>query len=65
MAGTTAYSNIERIILHRLAESTGRAVDTLYASIVHQLGLTQRFFQEGGFGDLRVVDFHEELKVFQ
>lgn len=65
MAGLAGYSTLERAVLHRLAESTGRAVDTLYASIVHQLGLTQRFFQEGGFGDLRVVDFHEELKVFQ
>jgi hypothetical protein len=62
MAG---YSTLERAILHRLAESTGRAVDLAYASIVHQLGITQRFFAEGGFGDLRVVDFHEELKAFQ
>jgi len=65
MAGQIAYSTLERAILHRLAESTGRTVDLAYASIVHQLGITQRFFAEGGFGDLRVVDFHEELKTYQ
>ncbi|KAG7672311.1 hypothetical protein Ndes2526B_g06694 [Nannochloris sp. 'desiccata'] len=65
MAGPTAYSTLERAILHRLAESTGRAVDLAYASIIHQLGITPRFFAEGGFGDLRIVDFHEELKSFQ
>jgi pimeloyl-ACP methyl ester carboxylesterase len=65
MAGQVAYSTLEKAILHRLAESTGRAVDIAYASIVHQLGITQQFFAEGGFGDLRVVDFHEELKTFQ
>ena len=59
------YSALEKALLHRLAESTGRAVDLAYASIVHQLGITHRFFQEGGFGDLRVVDFHEALKSFQ
>ena len=65
MAAPAGYSTLERAILHRLAESTGRAVDIAYASIVHQLGITQRFFAEGGFGDLRVVDFHQELKSFQ
>jgi Alpha/beta hydrolase domain containing 18 len=65
MAGSAAYSTLERAILHRLAESTGRTIDLAYASIVHQLGINQRFFAEGGFGDLRVVDFHQELKNFQ
>lgn len=64
MAGPV-YSALERAVLHRLAESTGRAVDLAYASIVHQLGITQRFFQEGGFGDLSLVDFHSDVKAFQ
>lgn len=58
------YSTIERAVLHKLAESTGKTLDTLYAALVHQLGLTQRFFQHGGFGDLRVVNFHEDVKTF-
>lgn len=58
------YSTLERAVLHRLAEYTGRAVDTGYAALVHQLGITQRFFQEGGFGDLSVVNFHEDVKLF-
>lgn len=64
MAGP-GYSSLERAVLHRLAETTGKAVDLAYAGIVHQLGITKRFFEEGGFGDLRVVDFHNELKAFQ
>jgi len=59
------YSTLEKAILHRLAESTGKAVDYAYANIVHSLGLTPRFFQEGGFGDLDVVNFHEDLKLFE
>jgi len=47
-----------------LAESAGKSIDIAYASIVHQLGITKRFFQEGGFGDLNVVNFHEDLSSF-
>jgi hypothetical protein len=65
MAGPAPYSTLEKLILHRLAESTGRAVDLAYASIIHRLKITPQFFAEGGFGDLRVVDFHQELKTFQ
>jgi hypothetical protein len=64
MASSGAYSSLERAVLHRLAESTGRAVDLAYAGLVHTLGITRRFFEEGGFGDLRVVDFHEEIKTY-
>lgn len=64
MASPGPYSSLERAVLHRLAESTGRAVDLAYASLVHTLGITRRFFEEGGFGDLRVVDFHSELQTY-
>lgn len=65
MTSQTLYSSLERAVLHRLAETTGRAVDLAYASIVHQLGITQRFFQQGGFGDLSLVDFHSDVKGFE
>ena len=38
-----------------------RSLDVAYASLVHQLGLTERFFQRGGFGDLNVVNFHRDI----
>lgn len=40
-------------LLHALANKTGRAVDLAYTALVHQLGLTQRFFGKG-FGQLEV-----------
>ncbi|KAL4424597.1 hypothetical protein ABPG77_009181 [Micractinium sp. CCAP 211/92] len=43
---------------------SGRIVDLAYAAIVHQLGLTQRFFPQG-FGRLDLIDFHEDVKQFQ
>ena len=52
---------MHELLLSRLAETTGRTVDIAYAAIVHQLGITQRFFQEGGFGDLNVINFHEDI----
>lgn len=60
----TVFQLLDRAVLHRIAESTGRTVDIAYASIVHQLGITQRFFQEGGFGNLDVVNFHEDVGLF-
>lgn len=51
-------------IIKRLAETTGRSLDIAYTAIVHQLGITQRFFQQGGFGDLNVVNFHEDVQRF-
>lgn len=36
-----------------LAQRTGRALDLAYSALVHQLGLTQRFFGKG-FGELEV-----------
>ncbi|PRW32523.1 alpha beta- isoform C [Chlorella sorokiniana] len=42
----------------------GRIVDLAYAAIVHQLGITQRFFPQG-FGRLDLIDFHEDVRTFQ
>lgn len=55
-------NNVE--IIKRIAETTGRSLDIAYTAIVHQLGITQRFFQQGGFGDLNVVNFHEDVQRF-
>ncbi|KAL4421274.1 hypothetical protein ABPG75_010565 [Micractinium tetrahymenae] len=43
---------------------SGRIVDLAYAAVVHQLGLTQRFFPQG-FGRLDLIDFHQDVKQFQ
>ncbi|KAI3423963.1 hypothetical protein D9Q98_009797 [Chlorella vulgaris] len=42
----------------------GRLVDLAYAALVHQLGITQRFFPQG-FGRLDLIDFHEDVRQFQ
>ena len=39
-------SALERHLLYQLAEKTGRVVDLAYSGLVHQLGLTPRFFPE-------------------
>lgn len=46
---------VEKQVLYALAQKTGRVVDLAYSSLVHQLGLTQRFFKEG-FGQLEVSE---------
>jgi hypothetical protein len=61
MAGP--LGSLEAALLARLSASTGRAVDIAYAALVHQLGLTQRFFPQG-FGNLEVVDFHADVGAF-
>lgn len=32
-------------LLERIANASGRTIDTTYASLVHKLGLTQPFFK--------------------
>jgi hypothetical protein len=36
----------ERLIIQGIAQRSGALVDTLYASVVHKLGLHDRFFRE-------------------
>lgn len=43
---------------------SGRIVDLAYAALVHQLGITQRFFPKG-FGSLDLIDFHGDVQEFQ
>eukprot|EP00887_Chlorella_sp_A99_P005866 scaffold1.g5866.t1 len=50
--------------LFTLAERTGRIVDLAYSALVHQLGLTQAFFQKG-FGELGAIDMHREVETFR
>ena len=51
-------------LVEGLAARGGRAVDLLYSALVHQLGLTQRFFPRG-FGELSVIDFHADVEAFR
>ena len=45
-----------------LANSTGPVVDHLFASLTKRVGLSDPFFREG-WGDLSVVDFHQDAAV--
>jgi hypothetical protein len=58
-----SLGSLEQALLHRLASTTGRVVDLAYSALVHQLGITQRFFPEG-FGELEVINFHEDVDMF-
>lgn len=35
------------VLLERIANASGRTIDTAYASLVHKLGLTEPFFKVG------------------
>ncbi|CAL8468337.1 g7877 [Coccomyxa elongata] len=47
-----------------LSNSTGRTLDTLYATFVHRIGLSQPFFK-GGWGDLGVVSFEDAAELLE
>lgn len=51
-------------LIDQIALLAGRKLDLVYASIVHQLRLSPGFFRQG-WGDLGVVDFEEDAKLFQ
>ena len=51
-------------LIDQIALLAGRKLDLVYASLVHQLRLSPGFFRQG-WGDLGVVDFEEDAKLFQ
>ncbi len=51
-------------LVDQVALLAGRKLDLVYASLVHQLRLSPGFFRQG-WGDLGVVDFEEDAKLFQ
>ena len=55
---------IDRRLLNLVAANTGRFVDLFYCSLVHRLGGSQPFFNQG-WGDLGVVNFTEDAKAFE
>lgn len=48
----------------QIALLAGRRLDLVYASLVHQLRLSPGFFRQG-WGDLGVVNFEEDAKLFR
>jgi len=51
-------------LIDQIALLAGRKLDLVYASLAHQLRLSPGFFRQG-WGDLGVVDFEEDAKLFQ
>lgn len=56
-------NTLEAAILHKLVRSTGHVIDLAYAAVVHQLGLSPRFFPQG-FGELEAIDMHADVEAF-
>lgn len=50
--------------IDQIALLAGRRLDIVYASLVHQLRLSPGFFRQG-WGDLGVVNFEEDAKLFK
>ena len=58
------FSGDQLQFIDYIALLAGRKLDLVYASLVHQLRLSPGFFRKG-WGDLGVVNFEEDAKLFQ
>lgn len=58
------FSGDQLQFIDHIAVLAGRKLDLVYASLVHQLRLSPGFFRKG-WGDLGVVNFEEDAKLFQ
>lgn len=58
------FSGNQLHLIDHIALLAGRKLDLVYASLVHQLRLSPGFFRQG-WGDLGVVNFEEDAKLFQ
>ncbi|KAL3158180.1 hypothetical protein ABBQ32_011769 [Trebouxia sp. C0010 RCD-2024] len=58
------FSGDQLHLIDHIALLAGRKLDLVYASLVHQLRLSPGFFRQG-WGDLGVVNFEEDAKLFQ
>ena len=51
-------------LLDFISASAGSTIDSVYANLVLRFGTSPPFFKEG-WGDLGVVDFHEDARHFE
>lgn len=58
------FSGNQLHLIDQIALLAGRKLDLVYASLVHQLRLSPGFFRKG-WGDLGVVNFEEDAKLFR
>ena len=58
------FSGRQLQLIDQIALLAGRKLDLVYASLVHQLRLSPGFFKKG-WGDLGVVNFEEDAKLFR
>ena len=58
------FSGQQLQLIDQIALLAGRKLDLVYASLVHQLRLSPGFFKKG-WGDLGVVNFEEDAKLFR
>lgn len=58
------FSGAQLHWVDQIALLAGRRLDLVYASLIHQLRLSPGFFRQG-WGDLGVVNFEEDAKLFK